>query len=135
MYFSSTVNVFARKYDFCIWKKCKIPKLYFSDFIYVYDRFNYLVNTDDVKCRSRIEIDFENNTIRIETEGSSEISTYTFSKYKVTDEGRTYVEFMFEDGYEIESATLALDVTVCNELLLKYLEITTKNCDNIIKYY
>ncbi len=135
MYFSSTVNVFARKYDFCIWKKCKIPKLYFSDFIYVYDRFNYLVNTDDVKCRSRIEIDFENNTIRIETEGSSEISTYTFSKYKVTDEGRTYVEFMFEDGYEIESATLALDVTLRNELLLKHLEITTKNCDNIIKYY
>lgn len=125
---------FARKYDFCIWKKCKISKVYFSDNKYVYDKFNYLVNKDNTKCRSRIEIDFENNTIRIETKGSSELLTYTFSKYKVTDDG-TNIEFMFEDEYEIESVTLALTVTLLNEFLLKRLEITAKNCDNIIKYY
>lgn len=125
---------FARKYDFCVWKKYKIPKVYFSDNKYVYDKFNYLVNKDNTKCRSRIEINFENNTIRIETKGSSEVLTYTFSKYKVADDG-TNIEFMFEDEYEIESATLALAVTLLNEFLLKRLEITTKNCDNIIKYY
>lgn len=42
---------------------------------------------------------------------------------------------MFEDKYEIESATLALAVTLLDEFLLKRLEITAKNCDNIIKYY
>lgn len=126
---------FAGRYDFCIWKKkCKIPKVYFSDSIYVYDRFNYLVNTDDVKCRSRIEIDFENNTIRIETKGSSEISTYTFSKYKVIDEEGSYIEFMFKDGYEIEYASLELG-TQHNEPVFKELEIRTKNCDNTIQYF
>ena len=123
---------FAGRYDFCVWKKkCKIPKVYFSDSKYVYDKFNYLVNGDDVKCRSRIDIDFEHNTIRIETKGSPEISTYTFSTYKVTDEA--YIEFMFEDGYEIECASLELG-THNNEPVLKQLEIRTKNCDNTIHY-
>ena len=124
---------FARKYDFCIWKKYKIPKVYFSNSIYVYDKFNYLVNEDDTKCRSRIEIDFENNTIRIETENSSEVLTYTFSKYTITDEEGHNIEFMFEDGYEIERASLELR-TWRNELLLDRLEITTKNCNSIIRY-
>ena len=123
--------IFSRKYNFCIWKKHRIPKVYFSNSKYVYDKFNYLVNGDDVKCRSRIDIDFKNNTIRIETKGSSEISTYTFSTYKVTDEA--YIEFMFEDGYEIECASLELG-THNNEPVLKQLEIRTKNCDNTIHY-
>ena len=123
--------IFAGKYDFCVWKKYKIPNVYFSDSKYVYDRFNYLVN-DNTKCRSRIDIDFAHNTIRIETKGSSEISTYTFSKYKVIDEEdvlSNYIEFMFEDGYEIESAILTLIGKN-----FKRLEITTKNCDSIIQY-
>ena len=124
---------FARKYDFCIWKKYKMPKVYFSDSIYVYDKFNYLVNEDDTKCRSRIEIDFENNTIRIETENSSEVLTYTFSKYTITDEEGHNIEFMFEDGYEIERASLELR-TWRNELLLDRLKITTKHRDSIIQY-
>lgn len=125
---------FCRKYDFCIWEKYKIPKVYFSNSIYVYDKFNYLVNVDDTKCRSRIEIDFENNTIRIETQSSPEVLTYTFSKYKVNDEEGHNIEFMFEGGYEIERASLELR-TWRNELLLDRLEITTKNRDSIIQYY
>ena len=125
--------LFARKYDFCIWEKYKIPKVYFSNSIYVYDKFNYLVNEDDVKCRSRIEIDFENNTIRIETENSSEVLIYTFSKYTITDEEGHNIEFMFEDGYEIERASLELR-TWRNELLLDRLEITTKHRESIIQY-
>lgn len=125
--------IFAGKYDFCVWKKYKIPNVYFSDSKYVYDKFNYLVNENDIKCRSRIDIDFKNNTIRIETKGSSKVLTYTFSKYKVTNEGAN-IEFMFEDGYEIECASLELR-TWHNELLLNKLEIQTKNCDNTIKYY
>lgn len=124
---------FAGKYDFCVWKKYKIPKVYFSDSKYVYDKFNCPVNEDETVCRSRIDIDFAHNTIRIETKGSSEILTYTFSKYKVINEG-TNIEFMFEDGYEIECASLELR-TWHNELLLNKLEIQTKNCDNTIKYY
>ena len=123
--------IFAGKYDFCIWKKYKIPKVYFSDSKFVYDKFNYLVNGGDTKCRSRIDIDFAHNTIRIETKGSSEISTYTFSKYKIIDE--VYIEFMFEDGYEIERASLELG-THHNEPVFKQLEIQTKNCDNTIQY-
>lgn len=126
---------FVGRYDFCVWKKkCKIPKVYFSDSKYVYDKFNYLVNGDDVKCRSRIDIDFAHNTIRIETKGSPEISTYTFSKYKVIDEEGSYIEFMFKDGYEIERASLELG-TWRNELVFRKLEITTKNCDSVIRYY
>lgn len=125
--------IFSRKYNFCIWEKYKIPKVYFSDSKYVYDKFNYLVNTDDVKCRSRIDIDIAHNTIRIETKGSSKVLTYTFSKYKVIDEG-TIIEFMFEDGYEIEHASLVLG-TWRNEFVFKQLEIQTKNCDSIIKYF
>lgn len=124
---------FVRKYDFCIWKKCRIPNVYFSNSIYVYDKFNYLVNEDDTKCRSRIEIDFENNTIRIETENSSEVLTYTFSKYTITDEEGHNIEFMFEDGYEIERASLELR-TWRNGLLLDRLKITTKHRDSIIQY-
>ena len=124
---------FAGKYDFCVWKRYKIPKVYFSDSKFVYDKFNYLVNGDDVKCRSRIDIDFAHNTIRIETKGSPEISTYTFSKYKVIDEKGSYIEFMFKDGYEIESASLELG-TRHNEPVFKELEIRTKNCDNTIQY-
>jgi len=124
---------FAGKYDFCVWEKYKIPKVYFSDSKYVYDKFNCLVNEDETIYRSRIDIDFAHNTIRIETKGSSEILTYTFSKYKVTNEG-TNIEFVFEDGYEIECASLELRAWH-NELLLNKLEIQTKNCDNTIKYY
>jgi hypothetical protein len=125
---------FVRKYDFCVWKKYKIPKVYFSDNKYVYDKFNYLVNKDNTKCRSRIEIDFENNTIRIETEDSSEVLTYTFSKYAITDEEGHNIEFMFEDGYEIERASLELR-TWRNELLLGRLEITTKHRESLIQYF
>jgi len=124
---------FIRKYDFCIWKKYKIPNVYFSNSIYVYDKFNYLVNEDDTKCRSRIEIDFENNTIRIETENSSEVLTYTFSKYTITDEEGHNIEFMFEDGYEIERASLNLR-TFRNGFLLDRLEIATKHRDSVIRY-
>lgn len=124
---------FARKYDFCIWKKGKISKVYFSDNKYVYDKFNYLVNKDNTKCRSRIEIDFENNTIRIETQSSPEVLTYTFSKYKVIEEDGEIdsIEFMFEDGYEIESATLTF---VAFSRHLKHLKIQAKNCDSMIEY-
>lgn len=123
---------FARKYDFCIWKKCKIKERYFSDYIYVYDRFMHLVDKNNY--RSRIEIDFENNTIRIETKDSSELlRTYTFSKYKVIDDDETInkIEFMFEDEYEIESATLTF---IAFSKHLNHLKIQTKNCNRVIEY-
>ena len=134
MLFSRITNVFLQENMIFVYgKKCKISKVYFSDNKYVYDKFNYLVNKDDTKCRSRIEINFKNNTIRIETKGSSEVLTYTFSKYTVIDEEGHNIEFMFEDGYEIESATLILG-TWRNELFLRVLEIITKNRDNRIQY-
>lgn len=126
---------FARKYDFCIWKKCKIPEIHFSDEKCVYDKFNCRVN-EDIKCRSRIELDFNHNTIRIETKYSPEVLTYTFSKYKVIedDDGEIEsIEFMFEDGYEIERASLELG-TWRNRLVFRKLKITTKNCDSVIEY-
>ena len=124
---------FARKYDFCVWKQgiLKIKEIYISDYIHVYDRFMCLVDKNNY--RSRIEIDFENNTICIETKGSSELLTYTFSKYKVIEEDGEIdsIEFMFEDGYEIESATLTFVVFSRH---LKHLKIQTKNCDSMIEY-
>lgn len=124
---------FARKYDFCIWKKgkFKIKERYISDYVYVYDKFMCLVDKNNY--RSRIEIDFENNTIRIETKGSSELLTYTFSKYKVIDDDETInkIEFMFEDEYEIESATLTF---IAFSKHLNHLKIQTKNCDKVIEY-
>lgn len=123
--------IFSRKYNFCIWKKYKIPKVYFSNSKYVYDKFMDVVSND--KIRSRIEIDIAHNTIRIETKGSSKVLTYIFSKYKVIDEG-TNIEFMFEDGYEIERASLELK-TWRNELIFRQLEITAKGSDSIIQYF
>lgn len=124
---------FVRKYDFCIWKQgiLKIKEIYISDYIYVYDKFMCLVDKNNY--RSRIEIDFENNTIRIETQSSPEVLTYTFSKYKVIEEDGEIdsIEFMFEDGYEIESATLTF---VAFSRHLKHLKIQAKNCDNMIEY-
>lgn len=125
---------FARKYDFCIWKKYKNPKVYFSDEKHIYDKFNCCIN-NNIK-RSRIELDFNHNTIRIETKDSPEVLTYTFSKYKVTedDDGNVNnVEFMFEDGYEIERVSLELG-TWRNKLVFRHLEIVTKNCNSVIKY-
>lgn len=122
---------FCRKYDFCIWEKGKINGLCISYHMYVYDRFMHLVNTNDTDYRSRIELDFEDNIIRIETEDSPEILAYTFSKYKVTDEGMK-IEFMFKDGYEIESARLELEPF---HKSFKHLEIQTKKCESMLKYY
>lgn len=123
---------FVRKYDFCIWKKCKIKERYFSDYIYVYDRFMCLVDKNNY--RSRIDIDFENNTISIEIKDSSELLTYTFSKYKVIDDDdETIIKivFMFEDEYEIESATLTF---IAFSKHLNHLKIQTKNCNSMIEY-
>lgn len=122
---------FCRKYDFCMWERRKTKEVYFSDHMYVYDRFNYLVNECDTKCRSRIEIDFKNNIIRIEAEDSPEVLTYTFSKYKVTGDEKNNIEFMFKDDYEIESAILKLQPFNKN---FSHLEIKTKSCNSIIKY-
>lgn len=127
---------FDRKYDFCIWEKRKLKnkERYVSNYICVYDKFMCLVDKND--NRSRIEIDFKNNTICIETKGSSELLTYTFSKYKVIEDDNEVIdgiEFMFKDGYEIERASLELG-TWRNELVFRKLEIATKNCDSIIKY-
>ena len=52
---------FRRKYDFCIWEKGKINSIYICDHMRVYDRFMHLVNADNTGCRSRIELDFEDN--------------------------------------------------------------------------
>ena len=92
---------FCRKYDFCMWERCKTKEVYISNSKYVYDRFKDLVNNDNTKCRSRIELDYANNIICIETKDSPEVLTYTFSKYRFTDideKGITYVEFVFENG-------------------------------------
>ena len=122
--------IFSRKYNFCIWKRCKIPKVHISNKKYIYDKFNQLTSSDDVY--SRIEISLIDNTIHIETKNPPEVTPeivnylYKFLNYRITDNG-TKVKFMFEDNYEIKSAIL-----FTNNKHIRCLRVTTKSGTSIV---